>query len=225
MPTPLKSWCPAEWPPPNDPLDSRQFSLPEIAAAVEEASAFNRYVLAHAYTPEAITRAVSQGVRTIEHGNLIDAPAARLLADHGGYLVAYVVMNERAAQFGMNSDKLEKNDLVLKGGFASLDISRQAGVKVGFGSNLLGDLQDEQSREFLLRSEVMSPMEIIRSATSVGAEIVRMQGRLGIIEPGAIADLLVVDGDPLQNLGLFQDQGRHLSLIMKNGRLHKNSLL
>ncbi len=213
---------------PYDPLDSRQFSIPEIAAAVEEATAFNRYVLAHAYTAEAITRAVSQGVRTIEHGNLIDAAAARLLAERNGYLVAnlvaYIVMKERAAQFGMNADKLEKNDLVLKGGIASLEICRQAGVKVGFGSDLLGELQNEQSREFLLRSEVMSPLEIIRSATTVGAEIVRMQGKLGIIEPGAIADLIVVDGDPLKNLGLFQDQGRHLSLIMKQGRIHKNAL-
>jgi imidazolonepropionase-like amidohydrolase len=95
---------------------------------------------------------------------------------------------------------------------------------VGYGSDLLGQLQDEQSREFLLRSEVMSPIEIIRSATTIGAEIVRMQGKLGIIEPGAIADLIVVDGDPLKNLGLFQNQGQHLSLIMKDGRLHKNRL-
>lgn len=213
---------------PYDPLDSRQFTLAEIAAAVEEATAFKRYVLAHAYTAEAITRAVSQGVRTIEHGNLIDGQAARLLAEKHGYLVAnlvaYVVMKERAAQFGMDADKLAKNELVLKGGFESLDICRQAGVKVGFGSDLLGQLQDEQSREFLLRAEVSTPLEIIRSATLIGAEIVRMQGKLGVIEPGAIADLLVIDGDPLKNLGLFQDQGAHLSVIMKAGQFHKNRL-
>jgi len=213
---------------PYDPLDSRQFSLAEIAAAVEEATAFKRYVLAHAYTAEAITRAVSQGVRTIEHGNLIDSAAAALLSEKKGYLVAnlvaYVVMKERAAQFGMSADKLEKNELVLRGGFESLDLCRKAGVQVGFGSDLLGQLQDEQSREFLLRAAVSSPIEIIRSATLVGAEIVRMQGKLGVIEPGAIADLLVVDGDPLKNLGLLQDQGAHLSVIMKDGRFHKNRL-
>ena len=213
---------------PYDPLDSRQFSIPEIAAAVEEAAAFKRYVLAHAYTAEAITRAVSQGVRTIEHGNLIDASTARLLASRNAYLVpnivAYVVMKERAAQFGMDSEKLAKNDLVLRGGFESLDICKQAGVKVAFGSDLLGELQDEQSREFLLRTEVMEPLEIIRSATTIGAEVVRMEGKLGIIEPGAIADLIVVDGDPLKDFGLFQDQGEHLSVIMKQGRIHKNRL-
>jgi imidazolonepropionase-like amidohydrolase len=214
---------------PYDPLDSRQFSLAEIAVAVEEAKAFNRYVLAHAYTPEAITRAVSQGVRTIEHGNLIDAPAAKLLAKNKGYLVAnlvaYVVMKERAAQFGMSADMLAKNDMVLDGGLRSLEICKKAGVKVGYGSDLLGQLQNEQSREFLLRSEVMAPIEIIRSATTVAAEIIRMEGKLGIVEPGSHADLIVVDGNPLKDLGLFQDQGEHLSVIMKEGRFHKNRLV
>jgi imidazolonepropionase-like amidohydrolase len=214
---------------PYDPLDSRQFSVSEIAVAVEEATAFKRYVLAHAYTPEAIVRAVNQGVRTIEHGNLIDTAAANLLAKNGGFLVAnlvaYVVMKERAAQFGMNSDKLAKNEIVLRAGFESLEICKRAGVQVGFGSDLLGQLQNEQSREFLLRSEVLAPIEIIRSATIVGAEIVRMQGKLGVIEPGAIADLIVIDGNPLKDLGLFQNQGEHLSVIMKGGRLHKMRLL
>jgi len=202
--------------------------MDEITAAVEEAEAFGRYVCAHAYTPAAITRAAKAGVRTIEHGNLIDKPAAQLMAERGAYLVAnlvaYFVMKERAAQFGMNADKLEKNELVLRGALESLEICKQAGVKVGYGSDLLGQLQDEQSREFLLRAEVLSPIEIIRSATTIAAEILRMPGKLGVIEPGAIADLLVVDGDPLQDLGLFQDQGAHLSVIMKDGRFHKNRL-
>jgi imidazolonepropionase-like amidohydrolase len=213
---------------PYDPLDSRQFSIAEIAVAVEEAVAFKRYVAAHAYTAEAITRAVEQGVRTIEHGNLIDAGTAKLVASRGAYLVAnlvaYVVMKERAAQFGMSPDKLEKNEMVLRGGFESLEICRKAGIKVGYGSDLLGPLQEEQSREFLLRTEVVSPLETIRSATLIGAEIVGMPGRLGIIEPGAIADLLLVDGDPVADLGLLQHQGRHLAAIMKAGRFHKNLL-
>ncbi|MBV9114797.1 MAG: amidohydrolase family protein [Hyphomicrobiales bacterium] len=213
---------------PYDPLDSKQFSIGEIAAAVEEAHAFNRYVLAHAYTPEAITRAVSQGVRTIEHGNLIDQPAARLLAKSKGYLianlVAYVVMKERAAQFGMGADMLAKNDRVLEAGMRSLEICKKAGVKVGYGSDLLGQLQSEQSREFLLRSEIMTPIEIVRSATTVAAEIIRMEGKLGVVQAGAYADLILVDGDPLKNLNLFQKQGEHLSIIMKEGRFPKNRL-
>jgi imidazolonepropionase-like amidohydrolase len=213
---------------PYDPLDSKQFSLDEIAAAVEEAHAFGRYVQAHAYTPEAITRAVSSGVRTIEHGNLIDDRTARLMKKNGAYLVAnlvaYYAMKERAREFGMNEEMLAKNELVIDGGLKSLEICKRAGVKVGYGSDLLGQLQIDQSREFLLRSEVLKPIEIIRQATLVGAEIVRMDGKLGTVSPGAFADLIVVDGDPVKDLGLFQGQGKHLSAIMKGGAFHKNRL-
>src|SRR5712664_2575554 len=213
---------------PYDPLDSLQFSEAEIAAATDEAKNFGRYVLAHAYTPEAITRAVTNGVRTIEHGNLIDAKSARLLASKGGYMIAnlvtYYIMKERAASFGMTADMLAKNDIVLDGAVRSLEICKAAGVKVGYGSDLLGQLQVEQSREFMFRAEVLKPLEIIRQATTVGAEILRQEGKLGIVEPGAFADLIVVDGNPLKKLELFFDQGAHLPVIMKAGRFHKNAL-
>jgi imidazolonepropionase-like amidohydrolase len=213
---------------PYDPLDSLQFSEAEIAAATDEAKNFGRYVLAHAYTPEAITRAVTNGVRTIEHGNLIDAKSAKLLKSSGGYMVAnlvtYFVMKERAAQFGMTADMLAKNDIVLDGALRSLEICKAAGVKVGYGSDLLGQLQVEQSREFMFRAEVLKPLEIIRQATIVGAEVLRQEGKLGIVEPGAFADLIVVDGNPLKKLELFLDQGAHLPMIMKAGKFHKNAL-
>jgi imidazolonepropionase-like amidohydrolase len=213
---------------PYDPLDSLQFSPAEIAAATDEAKNFGRYVLAHAYTPEAITRAVENGVRTIEHGNLIDAASAQLLKSRGGYMIAnlvtYFIMKERAAQFGMTADMLAKNDIVLEGALKSLEICQQAGVKVGYGSDLLGQLQIEQSREFLFRAKVLKPIEIIRQATIVGAEILRQEGKLGVVEPGAFADLIVVDGDPLKKLDLFLDQGAHLPVIMKAGQFYKNAL-
>ena len=213
---------------PYDPLDSLQFSPQEVAAAVEEAHAFGRYVCAHAYTPEAITRAAEAGVRTIEHGNLIDEAAAQRMAQKGmiliANLVAYYAMRERAAEYGMTADMLAKNDLVIDGGLRSLEICRRAGVPVAYGSDLLGALQVDQSREFLLRREVVAPIEIVRSATTIGAKVLRQEGKLGTLEAGAFADLILVDGDPLSDLGLFQDQGRHLSLIMKGGRFHKNRL-
>ena len=213
---------------PYDPLDSLQFSPAEVAAAVEEAHAFGRYVCAHAYTPETITRAANGGVRTIEHGNLIDDKTAKLMASKGMFLVAnlvtYFAMRERAKDFGMSGDMLEKNELVIDGALKSLEICKRAGVPVAYGTDLLGQLQVDQSREFLMRSEVLQPIEIIRQATTVGAQVIRQEGKLGCIKPGAFADLIVIDGNPLKNLGLFQEQGKHLSLIMKGGKLHKNRL-
>jgi len=187
-----------------------------------------RYVLTHAYTPEAITRAVNCGVRTIEHGNLVDAPTARLMAKKGVYmipnLVTYDAMKRRAKELGMPPEMLEKNDEVLKHGYAELEHCRKAGVKMAYGSDLLGALEDEQTGEFKIRGEVMPAIDVIRSATLIGAEVVRQEGRLGTIAPGALADMIVVDGDPLNDLGLFQDAGKHLSAIVKGGQFHKNTL-
>jgi imidazolonepropionase-like amidohydrolase len=214
---------------PYDPLTSLQFSMEEASAAVEEATAFGRYVCAHAYTPEAITRAAHAGVRTIEHGNLIDEAAASLMAEKGMILIAnlvtYYAMKERAAEFGMTADMLAKNDMVIEGALRSLEICRKAGVPVAYGTDLLGQLQVEQSREFQLRAEVVSPIDIIRSATSIGAKVVRMEDKLGTLKAGAFADMLLVNGDPLKDLSLLQNQGRDLSMIMKAGQFHKNEVL
>jgi imidazolonepropionase-like amidohydrolase len=224
----IKIMCSGGVASPYDPLDSLQFSEEEIAAATDEAKNFGRYVLAHAYTPEAIARAMNNGVRTIEHGNLIDDASARLMAEKKMFLVAnlvtYFEMKKHAAEYGMNADMLAKNDLVIDGALKSLEICKRHGVPVAYGTDLLGQLQVAQSNEFTLRTEVLSSAEVIRSATTIGAEVVRMAGRLGCLKPGAFADLLVVDGNPLQNLTLLQDEGRHLSVIMKGGRFHKNRL-
>lgn len=213
---------------PYDPLDSLQFSPGEVAAAVEEAQAFGRYVCAHAYTPEAIERAAHAGVRTIEHGNLIDEPRARLMASKGMLLVAnlvtYYAMKERAASLGMPGDMLAKNELVIDGGLRSLEICKRAGVPVAYGTDLLGPLQAEQSREFVLRSQVLSALEIIRSATLVGARVLRQEGKLGCLRPGAFADLLLVEGNPLKDISLLQTPEKSLAAIIKGGRFHRNRL-
>jgi imidazolonepropionase-like amidohydrolase len=171
---------------------------------------------------------MNNGVRTIEHGNLIDDKSARLIRSKGGYMIAnlvtYFSMKERAAQFGMTPEMLAKNEIVLEGALRSLEICKKAGVKVGYGTDLLGALQVDQSLEFIHRAKVLKPIEIIRQATSIGAEIVRMEGKLGTIAPGALADMIVVDGNPVKNLELFLDQGAHLPVIMKGGKFHKNTL-
>ena len=213
---------------PYDPLDSLQFSAGEVAAAVEEAHAFGRYVCAHAYSAEAIVRAARLGVRTIEHGNLIDDAAAKLMAEKGMFLVAnlvaYYAMQERAQKFGMTAESLAKNEMVLAGGLRSLEICQRHGVPVAYGSDLLGELHWDQSREFSLRRQAVSPIEILRSATTIPAQILRLDGQVGTLMPGAWADLLLVDGNPLKDLTLLEDQGRHLSAIMQAGRFHKRRL-
>ena len=213
---------------PYDPLDSQQFSDGEVSAAVEEATAFGRYVCAHAYSAESITRAARLGVRTIEHGNLIDDASAAAMAEKGMYLVAnlvtYYAMKERAAQWGMIGESLAKNEIVLQGGLKSLEICKRHGIPVAYGSDLLGELHWDQSKEFTIRQEVVSPIEIIRSATTIGAEVLRMPGKVGTLQAGAFADAILVDGNPLKDLALLGDQGKHLSLIMKAGILHKSRL-
>jgi imidazolonepropionase-like amidohydrolase len=213
---------------PYDPLDSLQFSDGEVSAAVEEATAFGRYVCAHAYSAEAITRAARLGVRTIEHGNLIDDASAKAMAGKGMFLVAnlvtYYAMKDRAAQFGMSGESLAKNELVLQGGLRSLEICKRHGIPVAYGSDLLGELHWDQSKEFTIRQEVVSPIEIIRSATTIGADVLRMPGKVGTLQAGAFADAILVDGNPLKDLALLGDQGKHLALIMKAGQLHKNRL-
>src|SRR5450755_995396 len=134
---------------PWDPLDSQQFSDGEVSAAVEEATAFGRYVCAHAYSAESIARAARLGVRTVEHGNLIDDASAKLMAEKGMYLVAnlvtYYAMKDRAAKFGMTGESLAKNEIVLDGALKSLEICQRHGIPVAFGTDLLGQLQVEQS--------------------------------------------------------------------------------
>ncbi|MFN0186692.1 MAG: amidohydrolase family protein [Aquabacterium sp.] len=210
---------------PYDPLDSLQFSPAEVAAAVEEATAFGRYVCAHAYTPPAIIRAAEAGVRTIEHGNLVDDAAAALMAQRGMFLVAnlvtYFEMRDKAAAFGMSADQLAKNELVIEGALRSLEICARHGVPVALGTDLLGQLQVAQSREFALRAQVVKPIETIRSATTIGAQVVRREGELGCLKAGALADLIAVEGNPLADLSLLEGQGRHLSLIIQGGRVYK----
>ena len=213
---------------PNDPLENCQYSAGELRAIVDEATTWNTYVLAHAYTSAAIMHAVRNGVRSIEHANLIDAEAAALVAEKHAYvvptLVTYDALERLGKQLGMTEAMLGKLARVRSFGLGSIEICKTAGVRMGFGTDLLGETHDEQSREFLIRAEVQAPHEVIDSATRINAEILNRTGELGVIAVGARADLLVVDGNPLNDLGLLQDQGKHLLVIMKDGAFHKNLL-
>jgi len=206
---------------PTDPVGAFGYSEDEIRAIVAEAQGRDTYVMAHAYTAAAIARAVRCGVRTIEHGNLVDAPTATLMAQLGAYvvptLVTYDALATEGESLGLPPESVAKVASVREAGLRSLEIYKAAGVKMGYGSDLLGESQRLQSDEFRLRAEVLSPAEAIASATTVGAEILGMSDRLGRLVPGALADLLVVDGNPLRDIGCLLGQGERIPLVMKEG--------
>ena len=213
---------------PADPLWMDQYSDEEIRVGVEEAATRRTYVMAHAHTASAVRRCAALGVRSIEHGTQIDAEAAEAAAAAGAFVVPTLVtlfaMIESGAEFGLPKIYADKLQGLGDDGLRSLEICRAAGLPIGFGTDLLGQLQDRQSQEFLIRSEVLAPVDVLRSATSVNAELIQRPGELGTIAPGAVADILVVDGDPLSDLGLLQEQGRHIPVIVKEGRFCKNAL-
>lgn len=173
-------------------------------------------------------RAVRAGVRSIEHGNLIDAEAAAVMAEHRCYLVPTLVIYDQVAKVGRRlnfpAESLAKLDTVLGAGFAAIETAAAAGVELGFGTDLLGETHDAQSSEFALRAKVQAAAEVIRSATTVNAALLGRPAELGLIAPGAYADVLLVDGDPLADIGVLTGQGEHLDLIARGGEMVVNRL-
>jgi len=210
---------------PSDPVWMRQFTDDEIRAAVEEAASRRTYVLAHAYTAESIARAVRCGVRSIEHGNLIDRAAAEVVRDHQAYvvptLVTYEANHRFGAEMGAPAFMLEKLDEVRLAGLDALVLLAEVGVRIGFGTDLLGPLHRYQSDEFTIRARVQKPIDILRSATSVNADLVMRSNELGVVRAGALADLIAVDGDPLADIGVLTGQGENIPLVMKAGEIMK----
>ena len=211
----------------SDPIDQLQYSDDEIAAVVDEARRSHTYVMAHVYTAAGIRRCIELGVRTLEHANLIDEDAAALAADAGAYmvpnLICYDNLGKRGLELGYTPEAMAKLGDVAGAGTRSLEIAARAGLKLAYGTDISRS-PELQSDEFLLRAEVLKPVDIIRSATLIGAEVVRREGTLGIIAPGAIADLLVVDGNPLEDLKTLTNQGACMPIIMKDGAFVKNTL-
>jgi imidazolonepropionase-like amidohydrolase len=213
---------------PTDHIANTQYSLEEIRAIVEEAEASRTYVMAHAYTARAIRRAIECGVRSIEHGNLIDAPTAELVREYGAFvvptMVTYEMLYRLGAKFGFPANSLAKLGEVGTAAVNALEILYKAEAKIGHGSDLLGEMHEHQSLEFSLKAEVMNPHEVITCATATNAELFNMSGEIGVLAEGAYADLLVVEGNPLKDLNLLQEQGKHLSAIMKAGTFYKCEL-
>lgn len=209
---------------PTDPVHWYGFTPDEIRAAVEEARDAHTYVAAHLYTAEGVMRAVECGVHSLEHCNRIDAAAALFAAQAGCVAVPTLVTYEALAQDGPSHGfppaSIAKIDAVRTAGLASLSILRDAGVPMAFGTDLLGPTHVRQSEEFAIRARVLSAREILSSATTIGAKLVGMEGRIGVLAPNAFADLLVVDGNPLDDIALLSNPAKNLLLVIKEGVIH-----
>ena len=206
---------------PTDPIDGMQYSIEELTAACEEASAANTYVMAHAYSPRAITRAVLCGVRSIEHGNLLDEATAKVMKANGAFLVptlaTYAVLGEEGKRLAWSDEMLGKLDRVKDAGTRAIAIAKSMGIPIAFGTDLLGAMHDQQSIEWKLRSTVQTPVEILQGATSIAAKLLNQEGKLGVIAPGAHADLVVVEGDPTLDILLMGAPEKNFIGVMKAG--------
>jgi imidazolonepropionase-like amidohydrolase len=210
---------------PADRVDSVQYSLDELRAVVEEADAVNRYVCAHAYTARAVNRALEAGIRSIEHGNLIDSSSVSLLLERDAFLVptlvTYWALKNEGREFGLPEGSWRKVDEVLDAGLSALELAYRGGVRLAYGTDLLGGMHRHQNQEFRIRAEVQPPIDIIRAATSTGAELLRAEGELGTLATGAHADAIVLDGDPLEDIGLLTDPAAHMPLVIQAGVIVK----
>lgn len=213
---------------PTDPIAFFGFSRDEMKAAVEEAHNAQMYVAAHLYTDESIRRSVECGVKSIEHGNLIKSDTARLLKDSDAFVVptniTFDMLAKIGSDLGLPPESVAKIEDVRSAGLAALETLADAGVLMAYGTDLLGDMHPYQSDEFPLRARYLPTMEVIRSATIYAAQALGYEGKIGSVMPGAFADLIVVDGDPLADINLLTGQGQHMPIIMKDGVVEKDEL-
>ena len=214
---------------PTDPIWMPQYTEQEIRAAVYEASTHRTYVMAHCHTDDGARRCAEYGVRTIEHGTEISPNTAEILTEKGVYVVPTLstmhVITTLGSELGLPPASLEKIKGVYEQTLESIENCQAAGVKLGLGTDLLGSRYHAlQGNEFAHRGKVGNPIDILRSATSVNAEILQMTGQLGCIAAEAYADIIVVNGNPVADLFLFSEPEKNIPLIMKGGGVIRNSL-
>jgi imidazolonepropionase-like amidohydrolase len=212
-----------------DPIDVTQYTLDEMKAAVEAASDWNTYVMVHAYTPKAVRRAIEAGVQCIEHGQLLDAPTIQLMAEKGVWLSA---QNLIADSPNMTAERRAKRKEIIEGNAKIWPLAKQYHVKLAWGTDLLfePELNKEQNDLILALKQWFTPAEILKLVTYQNAQLLALsgprspyQGKLGVVEPGAFADLLLVDGNPLANIDLIGNQGKHFTMVMKGGAIYKGA--
>jgi imidazolonepropionase-like amidohydrolase len=218
---------------PHSPLDAATFTTPELRAAVEAAENWGTYVAVHAYTPDTIRRSVEVGVKVVEHGHLMDEPTARLLAERGIWLSIQPFPPNMADVFPPGSDERLKFQEVLAGQDNAYNLAKKYKIKTAFGTDVLFSQALAQQQGALLASltRYYTPAEVLVMATGTNADLLALsgkrspyRGKLGVVEEGALADLLLVDGNPVENIALISDPARNFVVIMKDGKIYKNML-
>jgi imidazolonepropionase-like amidohydrolase len=216
---------------PNSPLDVSTFTEAELRAAVEAAENWGTYVTVHAYTPVSIQRAIAAGVRCIEHGHLMDEPTARLIAENGIWLSTQAFPDELADAFPAGSNERAKAFEVFAGTDRTFELAKKYKIKTAFGTDILfsAGLAKRQGELLAKFARWYTPAETLAMATGTNAQLLALSGkrnpypgRLGVVEQGALADLLLVDGDPIANIKLVEDPAKNLVVIMKDGKIYKN---
>jgi imidazolonepropionase-like amidohydrolase len=219
---------------PHDPLDSMQYTDDELRAAVEAAADWNTYVAVHAYTPDAITRAIEAGVLCIEHGHLADDAAAKTMADQGVWWSLQPFLDdEDAVPFPEGSSSRAQQLEIVAGTDRAYSLAKKYGVRTAWGTDTLfsARLATRQGAQLAKMVRWYSPAEVLKMATHDNAELLVLSGprnpypgKLGVVEPGALADLLLVDGDPIADIDLIADPAKNFLVIMKHGKIYKNAL-
>jgi imidazolonepropionase-like amidohydrolase len=213
---------------PADEIDTAQYSIDELKAVVFEAENAGKYVAAHCYSDRSIKNCIQAGVRTIEHGNLMTESSADAILEAGAYLVptmiTYEMISKLGASFGVPENNIRKINQAREKAAESLEIAFKAGVNIGSGSDLLGPMQIYKGGELELQAQIMGPIGALLAATRTNSEIIRQQDTLGTIEPGKLADLILVKGDPLKDISIFKEYQSNILIIIQGGRIYKNIL-
>ena len=217
---------------PNSPLDASTFTEPELRAAVEAARNWGTYVATHAYTPVSIQRSIAAGVKCIEHGHLMDEVTAELMAEEDIWLSTQAFPDELADAFPVGSQERAKAFEVFAGTDRTFELAKRYNIKTAFGTDILFSAKLAKRQGELLTKLVRwyTPAEVLTMATGTNARLLALSGKrnpypgqLGTVEEGALADLLLVDGDPIENIELVADPGKNFLVIMKDGLIYKNT--